>query len=394
MAAHEGGSAVGQSSLRETNLAIVLAAVCRAEHPPSRADLAVRLAMTRATAARLVDELVEAGLLDEIDPVAPRRGRPARLLLPGRSVAALGLVADTDRVAARVVSLRGDVLAQADHEVDVDGLGVAAALDLVRTTAAEALEGAGSARVVGAALAVPGVVADGRTLVRAPNLSWSDLDLVDAVGPLGPVGPLLEAGNEADLAAVTVVEEAPGRVGAWPDFLYVSGTAGVGGAIVSRGRVVVGEHGGAGEIGHVCVDPEGPSCPCGSRGCLEQYAGRDVLAEAAGVAPDAVDAIGDRAAAGDERCATALADLVRALSVALASVVNIVGISSVVLGGHLARLEPALREELHQRLDARVLGARWAPVRVRAAADGPASPAIGAAYRVLGRVLEHPAAWL
>ena len=394
MAAHQGGSAVGQASLRETNLATVLAAVCRASGPPSRADLAVRLAMTRATAARLVDELVESRLLDEIDPVAPRRGRPARLLLPGRSVAALGLVADTDRVAARVVSLRGDVLAQADHEVDVVGLGVDAGLDLVRTAAAEALEGAGGTRVVGAALAVPGVVADGRTLVRAPNLSWSDLDLVEAVGPLGPIGPLLEAGNEADLAAVTVVEESPGRVGAWPDFLYVSGTRGVGGAIVSRGRVVLGEHGGAGEIGHVCVDPDGPACPCGSRGCLEQYAGRDVLARSAGVTPEEVDSIGDRAAAGDERCAAALADLVRALSVALASVVNIVGISSVVLGGHLGRLEPALREELHRHLDARVLGARWAPVRVRAAGDAPASPAIGAAYCVLGRVLEHPVSWL
>ncbi|HYJ28529.1 MAG TPA: ROK family transcriptional regulator [Nocardioides sp.] len=394
MAANEGASAVGQSSLRETNLATVLAAVCRAGEPPSRADLAVQLAMTRATAARLVDELVEGGLLDEIDPVVSRRGRPARLLLPGRNVAALGLVADTDRVAARVVSLRGTVLSGADHSVDLVGLGVDAGLDLVRVAAAEAFEGAGDARVVGAALAVPGVVADGRTLVRAPNLSWSDLDLVKAVGSLGTVGQLLEVGNEADLAAMTVVEEAPGRLGAWPDFLFVSGTRGVGGAIVSRGRVVLGEHGGAGEIGHVCVDPDGPECPCGSRGCLEQYAGRDVLARNAGVRAEDVASIGERAAGGDQRCTDALADLVRALSVALASVVNIVGISSVVLGGHLGRLEPALREELHARLDARVLGARWAPVRVRAADDSPASPAVGAAHRVLGRVLERPAAWL
>jgi predicted NBD/HSP70 family sugar kinase len=349
--------------------------------------------VTRATATRLVDELVDGGLVDEIDPVEPRRGRPAKLLLPGAGVCALGLVADIDRVVARVLTLRGEVVAEVRHDVDLGALDQDGGLALVRETAEEALEQV-SVRVLGAALAIPGVVADGRALVRAPNLGWANLDLVDAIGPLGSAGHLVEAGNEADLSALTVLHDAPGRQGEWPDFLFVSGTVGVGGAIVSRGRVVVGEHGGAGEIGHVCVDPDGPACRCGSRGCLERYAGRDALARAAGVAPSDVDTIGDRALAGDHQCAAAVRDLTRALSVALGSVVNVVGISSVVLGGHLGRLEPALSHTLGEQLGARVLGARWAPVRLRAAGDTPASPADGAAYRVLERVISQPSAWL
>lgn len=387
-------SAVGQSSVREANLAIVLQTVCGAPEPPSRADLAGRLTMTRATSARLVDELVEGGLVDEIDPLVPRRGRPARLLLPGGEVGALGLLADTDKVVARVVSLRGDVIAQVRRDVDMIALDPDEGLAHVARAGREALDAAASVRVVGTALAIPGVVADGRTLVRAPNLGWTDVDLADRLGPVGRAGRLLEVGNEADLAATAVVEEAPGRVGPWPDFLFLSGTRGVGGAVVSRGRVVTGEHGGAGEFGHVCVDPSGPACPCGSQGCLERYAALEPLAVAAGLRPDQVRSIGERAAAGDERCVEALAHLAWALSVALASVVNVVGISSVVLGGHLGRLEPYIRDDLRARLDARVLGARWAPVQIQAASDTASSPADGAALLVLRRLLEHPVGWL
>ncbi|MEH3032556.1 MAG: ROK family protein [Aeromicrobium erythreum] len=385
-------SAVGQASLRRTNLATVLQAVCRSPEPPSRADLAGRLTITRATAARLVDELVAGGLLDEVDPVVPRRGRPARLLLPGERIAGLGLLAEADRVVARVTSLRGDLLAHAERGVDLVALGVSGGLDAVRAVAAEAVAAVPAARLVGAALAVPGVVADGRTLVRAPNLDWSDVDLVAALGPVAGTGPLLEVGNEADLAAAAIVEQVPGRVGPWPDFLYVSGRRGVGGAVVSRGEVVLGEHGGAGEIGHVCVDPAGPPCPCGSQGCLERYAALEPLARAAGVAPADLPDVAARALAGEASARRAVDELAWALSVALGSVVNVVGISTVVLGGHLATLAPLLRQDLQDRLAARVLGARWAPVEVHAADDSPASPADGAARRVLRHVVADPGA--
>ena len=91
-------------------------------------------------------------------------------------------------------------------------------------------------------------------------------------------------GNEADLAARTVAESAPGRPGDLSDFIYLSGEIGIGGAVVVDGRGMAGRHGWAGEIGHVSVDPDGPACPCGSTGCLERYAGKDAILSAAGLA--------------------------------------------------------------------------------------------------------------
>jgi predicted ArsR family transcriptional regulator len=77
-----GQTGARQSTLRSSNLALVLRTVCAADGPLSRADVAARTGTTRATAARLVDELVAGGLLDEGERLAlPRRGRPATPLL-------------------------------------------------------------------------------------------------------------------------------------------------------------------------------------------------------------------------------------------------------------------------------------------------------------------------
>lgn len=383
--------AVRQSSLRESNLAALVAAVCASEVPPSRADLAASLGITRATASRLADELVDAGLLDEVTREQVGPGRPARPLVPGERVLALGLSVEVDRLVVRAVDLRGRLVAERSAPTPVGDAGtVLAGLAELARSVRQGLRGL---TVVGAGVAVPGVVADRRLLVRAPNLGWSEVDVPAHLPTVS--GRRAVVGNEADLAAVVEAEPVPGRAGPWSDFVHVTARTGVGGAVVSGGQVVVGEHGAAGELGHVCVDPHGPVCPCGSTGCLERYAGLEALAAASGLAPDRVAAdLGVRAAAGDARCAEALATLSWSLSIALASVVNVVGISSVVLGGHLAQLEPYLHDDLAHRLQQRVLGSRWDPVRLRPALADPGVSATGAAFLVLEDVITSPATWL
>ncbi|NUR16960.1 MAG: MarR family transcriptional regulator, partial [Dermatophilaceae bacterium] len=81
-----------QSSLRESNLALVARTVCASSTPVSRAGVAARTAMTRSTVSRLVDDLVAAGVLAEIEPSSVTGpGRPATPLAPGTALAALGL---------------------------------------------------------------------------------------------------------------------------------------------------------------------------------------------------------------------------------------------------------------------------------------------------------------
>ena len=98
----------------------------------------------------------------------------------------------------------------------------------------------------------------------------------------------------------------PGRAGrpraaadAEPDFVYVSGEIGVGAGLVVDGELFRGVHGFAGELGHVVVERDGPPCGCGGRGCVEQYAGQDVLLAAAGAAGRG--GAGDRGATATRR---------------------------------------------------------------------------------------------
>ncbi|MGY1698268.1 ROK family transcriptional regulator [Geodermatophilus sp. SYSU D00766] len=387
-----------QSTLRATNLALVLRAVCADPGELSRAGVAAALGTARGTASRLVDDLVAGGLLDEVERgPAARRGRPATPLAPGSRPAGLGMQVDAGLVAVRVLDLRGRTVAERLHEEDLRGSDPGTTLALLGRLGAEVLAALpDGVRVVGTGLALPGLVDAGRgLLLRAPNLGWSRVRPAEVLADLLPGAPVPVLGNEADLAARSVAEDAPGRPGAHRDFVYLSGQIGIGGAAVLAGRVMTGSSGWAGEIGHVCVDPAGPDCPCGSTGCLERYAGRLALLAAAGVPADAGPAeLRSRAEAGDPGARRALDSAAWALGVALAGVVNVLDIPTVVLGGHLAELTGLLRPRLEEHLARRVLSARWRRPEVAAGGTTPAAGATGAALRALDAVLEDPVRWL
>ncbi|WP_435158715.1 ROK family protein [Amycolatopsis sacchari] len=383
-----------QSTLRATNLALVARTVCAAALPPSRADVAAATSMTRATASRLVDELVAGGVLAETEPAAAGRGRPATPLVPGSRFAALGLQVNAGYLAVRVIDLRGEVVGEAQEQDDFVGSDPEATLGRLARLCRRVLgDLPRPVTLTGAGLALPGLVAaETGTLLRAPNLGWSDVRPEPLLRDAVPDGLDLLVDNEAALAARTVAETAPGRPGAVSDFVYLSGEIGIGGAAVLGGRVMSGRHGWAGEIGHVTADPNGPRCRCGSTGCLETYAGRTALLAAAGLSSPAE--LAARATEGDARALAAIGTAARALGVALAGVVNVLDIPTVVLGGHLAHLADLLRDDLEEQLRTRVLSARWTPPKIEAAQPIPAPGATGAAFRALSTLLADPARWL
>ena len=397
--AAETTSGARQSSLRASNLSLVARTVCASAEPISRAAVAKRTSMTRSTASRLADDLVAAGLLDELERAgATGPGRPATPLVAGSGVAALGLQVNAGFLAARVVNLRGDVIGEHIEVDDLVGSPPVPTLERLAAIARDVLNAMPSGvRLVGGGLALPGVVsADTGTLLLAPNLGWADLRPVEHLPvDLLPAGAgMLRVGNEADLAARTVAEEAPGRPGPVRDVVYLSGEIGVGGAVVLGGRVMTGQHGWAGEIGHVTVDPDGPACPCGSTGCLERYAGRHAILDAAGMDRDSTAAdLVSAVASGDAGAAKALDRAARALGIAVAGVLNVLDIPAVVLGGHLGQIADLLHPELDRQLRARVMSARWAAPTIVPAPVDPAPGATGAAMLELSLVLDQPGLW-
>ncbi|MFB8777578.1 ROK family protein [Streptomyces broussonetiae] len=377
-----------QQGMRRRNLARVMHTVS-AEGPLSRAAVASRIGLTRAAVSTLVDELIRSGLLEELGPERPGRvGRPgSALAVPGRGPAGLGAEIGVDHLAVCAVDLRGEVRARAvrhgTNRARSPEPVVAELTELIRRVVAEGeREGL---TPVGLAVAVPGLVArDARTVVRAPNLGWQDVDL----SVLLPQEFPLLVDNEANFGSLAELWLGDGTP---RDFLHVSAEIGIGGAVVVDGRLLRGVRGFAGELGHVPVRPDGPECVCGGRGCLEQYAGEEAVLRAAGLEPDGdrVGLLSGRAAEGDEDVRRALRDAGEALGIALTGAVNLLDPEGVVLGGALAGLAPWLLPSLETELARRTAGPAC-PVSVsRLGSEGPL---LGAAHSVVRAVLDDPAA--
>jgi predicted NBD/HSP70 family sugar kinase len=398
---------VRQRSLRTHNLALVLRHVAASPAPISRAAVAAATGLTRATVSSIVEELLAGQLIVEVDP-PPRAGagRPGvGLALADHGPAGLGLEINVDYLAACVVDLTGRVrhrrIRRAQQRGRTPGDVLDDLIELAAATSADAV--AGGHTIAGIGLAVPGLVADG-VLRLAPNLDWHEVDIRDQLLTRAPRAGLavdpatVTIDNEANLAALGELDADAGPDRRAASFLYVSGEIGVGAGIVVDGDLMRGRRGFAGEFGHVTIRPDGARCHCGARGCLEAYASQEAILRNAGVDPadpgGPVARVVALAQAGSTTALVALEEAGAAIGVAAATVVNLIDVDTIVLGGVYAPLAPWLTAPIGRELADRVLAARWAPVAVRPSVLGASATVIGAAGWAVRRVRETPSTWL
>ncbi|MEV8588880.1 ROK family transcriptional regulator [Streptomyces sp. NPDC051180] len=386
-----------KSGVRRHNLSLVLRTVHEAGET-TRAAVAARVGLTRPAVSSLVEQLLDLGFLVESGKTfSGQAGRPGTVLKPaGTGAAGLGVEINVDYVTVCLVDLTGTDRVRRTERLD-NRAAAPVVLSRAAAIAAEALgtaDGLGLAPA-GAGLALPGLVSGG-TVRQAPNLGWNEVEAErlfgEALTALRPdaAGLPLTSDNEANMAALA--ELWSGTLGDVRTFLHLTGEIGVGGAIVVHGELLRGAHGFAGEIGHLVVDADGPRCRCGSRGCLEQYAGQAALLAAAGASgvPDLVR----RARADEPRALAALGDAGRMLGRALSGAVNLLDPEAVVLGGIFTRLLPWLAPALAQELSARVVSGLWTPESGRLRPASAATDASrGAAALVLHDVLADPLAY-
>ena len=152
---------------------------------------------------------------------------------------------------------------------------------------------------------------------------------------------------------------------------------GIGGVIAVDGRVVHGHDGTAGEIGHQTIDPDGPWCGCGNRGCLEAFARADQIAAACGTAT-AEEAV-LRARAGDARAVDGLAQIGRYLGIGIANMIAVFSPDRIVLGGGIAASADLLLGPIRDELRRRVHTTSLDRVELVTAELGTWAGAIGAA---------------
>jgi len=242
----------------------------------------------------------------------------------------------------------------------------------------------------------PGMVDRQGRLCFAPNLPQAHgVDWTELIGPRLP-GRSVLIENDANLAVLA--EQRLGAARAYRDVVMVTLGTGIGGGIVIDGRVEVGSAGFAGEIGHMVVDPAGPPCPCGRRGCWERYAsgaGLGLLAREAALAgrldgvvrraggdPENVrgEDVSAAAAAGDPAARQVIGEVGRWVGFGLANLAAALDPECFVLGGGLVRAGDLLFDAARASFGELVEGGDRRPLAaVVPAAFGERAGAVGAA---------------
>lgn len=239
----------------------------------------------------------------------------------------------------------------------------------------------------------------------APNLAWRDLPIAGRMRDA--LGLPCQVDNDASMAAYGEFRFGAGR--GYRHLLLVTVGTGIGGGIVADGRLFRGANGFAAEIGHVIVEPEGPLCGCGNRGCWEQVAsggaigrvGREAVLEyphsllwrlADGDASKVTGKIvTDAALKGDEVSMGIVAEAGRRLGEGIAGLVNVLDPQVVVVGGGVVVAGELLLEPARAAFLEAVEGPEYRPrVPIVPAQLGNDAGAVGAAalaLEELGRVM-------
>jgi predicted NBD/HSP70 family sugar kinase len=251
--------------IREINRRIVLNLI-RTRQPVSRADLARASGMQRSTISLIVEELVEGSwVLEGPTGRLPRGRRPTYLRL-NEERAIIGVDIRPSQTTIALADVNGrftsqEVLATPDDPDTALEEMIQRIRRIVRTCNGRKIEGVG--------VSLPGRY-DRATdrLVFAPNLKWRDVDLRTPIAAATGLEVELEnAANACALAAVWF-----DNLESFRNLVVLTVSEGIGAGILVNGQLARGLSSMAGEFGHVALDPEGPVCGCGSRGCWEMFA--------------------------------------------------------------------------------------------------------------------------
>lgn len=352
----------------------------------SRAELARRAVLAPSTVSSIVAELLAAGLVVEVKGAtvsAPggRGGRPAvQVALHRRAGVALGIDVGKRHIRVALADLAHELLAERAVAAAADapaGEGIEQTVALVDEVLAQA--GAQRGDVIGVGMGLPGPVRStsgelghstilpGWIGVRAPQAMTEALGL--------PV----RVDNDANLGALG--EWTWGAARGCDDVTYLKVATGIGAGLIIGGRPYAGFGGTAGELGHLVIDPGGPICRCGNRGCLEMLAGVDAvlaglrLTHGTDLTIREVIRLGRD---GDAGCRRALADAGRTIGTALGAFCNLLNPARVVVGGELGSAGDLLLPAIRESLDRGVIRSAGEDVTVVEGALGDRAEVLGA----------------
>jgi predicted NBD/HSP70 family sugar kinase len=382
--------------MRNINRSLILSCL-RTMPPQSRANLAARTGLTRSTVSSLVDELIRENLVHETGISPSQGGRPGTLLqLSPDGGCAIGVEITVDSI----MVLLTDFVAQPhwQRQIEVESTDPDVVIAQAEYLIDEALTfntRTDAIQPLGIGLGIAGLVNPEEGVLKlSSNLGWRDIPFRTRWQER--FGLPVKVGNEASIAALG--ESYFGGAAGYTDFVYlVISTTALGAGIFVNGRLYQGIDGFAGEAGHMVIDPAGPPCTCGKRGCWET-----LLRAACNVEPfqtrirqgdpGAITfrTVIDAAQEGDALAASAVNRVTDILASGIANLVNLFNPQLIILGGPLGLALGSFLPAIETAVAAQVVVPAERVAEIKLSQITSNACAMGAVALVLDEILREP----
>lgn len=377
--------------MREINRSVILNLI-KTNGPISRADIANRIGLSPATVTSITGILIDEDLVFEKETGDSSGGRPPILLdLNPRGGFVIGIklmemqavAALTDLNATVLEKIQTDIKSKEPREV-VEGL-VQLVHDLIKDG------GIPQERLLGVGIGLAGVVDSTRGILRkSPFLGWKDVPLRQLMQERLNVPIFLDN----DVNTLTLGEKWLDEGVHVDDFIVVTVGRGIGMGIVLNGQIFRGSAGGAGEFGHLVINPEGPLCDCGKRGCLESYLGEGALLKQAqqelGADIHTIEDLIRAAETGDERAVNILKSSGYLLGQQLANLINLFNPRLIIISGEGVRMGDVFFDGMQRAVEEHAVYELMQDTEIRINSWGDDVWARGAASLVIGELFNSP----
>lgn len=386
--------------IRDINQSLLLNLI-QAGGPISRADLARRSGLSPATVSGITSILVKDGLITEQTVGDSRGGRPPIMLALNPDAGyVVGVKLTEDNVVTALTDLNAQVrqrltlpLGRVDTpEAAVEALGQAVA-QLLRTS------GVNRAKLRGVGVGLAGIIdAAGGVLRYSPIFDWHNVPIRQMLHKRLRVPIYIDN----DVNTLTMAEKWFGAGRGVSDFLVITVGRGIGMGIVVRDQFYRGSNGGGGEFGHIVLDPNGPLCDCGKRGCLEALASDPALVRDAQYAIEAgqlggltdhtptIEGLIEAAQRGDAGARHIFAEAGRRLGMSIANLINILNPRLIVISGEGVRNGELMFGPMREWIQKLAVPDLLADVEIRIEPLGDDAWARGAASLVLHELFKPP----
>ncbi|NOX61232.1 MAG: ROK family transcriptional regulator [Chloroflexi bacterium] len=382
--------------MRAINRAAVLNTI-RERGDISRTEVAALTGLSPATITTITAELIEEGLVFEKTSGDSRGGRrPILLALNPHGGYVVGIKLTEEHVFGALTDLEATVLAKMTGEMENPRLDTA--VNAVVRVVNALVERAAISRekLLGVGVGLAGIVDAGEGVLRhSPIFGWQNVPLAGLLRSHLHVPVYIDN----DVNTLTLTEQLFGAGRGIENFLTMTIGRGVGMGVVLNGQLYRGRHGGAGEIGHTVLDPEGPRCACGNRGCLETYVSDPHLLRMAGEAfargelqteISTVEELLQLARGGNPVARAIYAQAGEKLGRTIANLINALNPSLIIISGEGMRAADFIVDSLHAAIERHVMPGLAGDAEVRIDLMSDDAWARGAASLVLQELFKTP----